>query len=252
MNVNTVKAQSILQLLGLYRGKIDGVAGPATEEALLDLQHVLDKEGFDPGPFDGVWGGKTEAALANYLDEKGVLLDSHQAVLARPKPKRLDGTGPIDYKTTTWKGFINVDPLKLDAALPVAARLLGLGKTFTTVAEQYDLNPLFMIAVAQLETANFTSNAFKNKKNAMGVSNSKGPLTFNSYYDSIVSAARSLTRPGGYYSKAKTLEDIWYVYSPPSFKQKGGKPVSNDFHNTNGHWGPQVVRNWNNLIDKVK
>jgi peptidoglycan hydrolase-like protein with peptidoglycan-binding domain len=84
MKSRTQLAQQILKEAGLYRGKIDGDAGPKTKLALAKypgvstamslkrqivacIQMACKNVGIDPGPIDGYWGPSTENAVDDYL-----------------------------------------------------------------------------------------------------------------------------------------------------------------------------------------
>lgn len=148
---------------------------------------------------------------------------------------------PEGTSRTDWRGFRPVDLPSLLNALPDRADFLA--PFFIENAKRYNLNPLFLIAISRHETAAWTSNVFKTKANAMGISNTSGAISQDSYNASIRTAAYSLSRPGGYYSKAKTLADVGKVYAPVG--------ASNDPGNLNGYWPVSVARYWKNLEDQV-
>ena len=96
----------------------------------------------------------------------------------------------------------------------------------------YALDPRFLAAISKFETGHGTSYAFRKKNNAMGVSNSRGPISFESVRESIYHQARSLNAAKGYYAKANTVDEIAAIYSPPG--------AGNDPHGTNNQWGKTV------------
>lgn len=105
--------------------------------------------------------------------------------------------------------------------------------TFQKAGEENGIDPKFLIAISMFETGGGKSSAFRNKKNAMGVSNSKGPITFNSKDDSILSMARKLASSKGPYRNANTIAEIGAIYSPPG--------AGNDPNGTNHSWPSQVA-----------
>jgi hypothetical protein len=173
---------------------------------------------------DGIPGRRDEAALDALKD---------RALAEHRSPA---GTGRTD-----WRGYRAVNISDLFNALPDHADFLA--PFFIENAKRYDLNPLFLIAISRHETSAWTSNVFKTKANAMGISNTSGAISQDSYNASIRTAAYSLSRPGGYYSKAKTLADVGKVYAPVG--------ASNDPTNLNGYWPVSVAKYWADLEAQV-
>lgn len=147
---------------------------------------------------------------------------------------------PLDR--TDWRGYVDVDINKFRSQLPKQAQ--GLAEDFIGAAKQYNLNPVALLAIAKHETANFSSSAFRNKNNAMGSSNAKGPLTFSNPSESIYRQAKTIANPQGPYGKARSLRDFWMTYSPP-------KGASNDPYKLNQYWGPQVSSSWSKLESQI-
>jgi hypothetical protein len=79
----------------------------------------------------------------------------------------------------------------------------------------------------------------------MGISSSRGPRSFSSASASIDIMARTLANPSGYYRNAGTLRALWGVYAPGP--ATGQRQQTNDPHNLNRHWGPNIVRNIRDL-----
>jgi hypothetical protein len=179
---------------------------------------------------DGIPGKNDEAALTALRE---AALAEHRASKQQPK----------DASRTDWKPFREVSQGALEAYLPSNARFLA--KFFIENGRRYGLNPLFLTAISKHETGNWTSNVFKTKANAMGISNVKGAVSQESYNDSIKLAAYSISRPGGYYAKAKTLADVGSVYAPT----KGN--VQNDPRGLNQFWSQGVSKFWSELESKV-
>jgi hypothetical protein len=89
------------------------------------------------------------------------------------------------------------------------------------------------------ETGNGTSRPFRNLNNAMGISDKHGATAQSSVRDSIFKMARSLANPKGPYRKAKTVDEIAAIYSPPG--------AENDPNGTNSEWPDAVKRNLSHL-----
>lgn len=113
------------------------------------------------------------------------------------------------------------------------------GETFLKAGQEYGVDPGLLAAISMHETANGKSSAFKNKKNAMGISNKKGPISFNSVEDSIFQQARSLARPTGPYAGKKTISEIGAVYAPIG--------AGNDPNSLNQYWTSGVTKNYQKL-----
>ena len=114
-----------------------------------------------------------------------------------------------------------------------------LGPAFEKYGKQYKLDPRFLAAISMLETGSGTSKAFKNKNNAMGVSDSKGPIGFGSADQSIERMARVLASDTGPYKGARTIAEIGKIYAPPG--------AGNDPNGTNGHWPSGVSKFYQQL-----
>jgi len=114
-----------------------------------------------------------------------------------------------------------------------------LAPAFEKYGKQYNLDPRFLAAISMLETGNGTSKAFKNQKNAMGVSDSKGPISFSSTEQSIERMARVLASGTGPYKGARTIAEIGKIYAPPG--------AGNDPNGTNGHWPAGVSKYYQQL-----
>jgi hypothetical protein len=105
---------------------------------------------------------------------------------------------------------------------------------FDEAAAETGLNPYFLAAISMFETGDGTSRAFREKSNAMGISDSKGPTEQPSVRDSIFRQARTLARRNGPYAKATTIEGIGAIYAPPG--------AGNDPNGTNNEWPAGIRR----------
>jgi hypothetical protein len=171
---------------------------------------------------DDRWGPITDAAVAA---EKA-------ASLARHAKNQSPAAG--DTSRTDWRGFVDVPALKLASALPKQAH--PLIPSFLSAARDFDLNPLFLIAISKHETGNWLSKVFKTKNNAMGISDKHGAIAMPSYDASIRKMASGLSSPTGYYKDCKTLADIAKVYAPVG--------AANDPGELNSYWPKSVARFW--------
>lgn len=108
----------------------------------------------------------------------------------------------------------------------------SLNDAFNAAGAAHGIDPRALKAMSMLETGNGTSSAFLTKKNAMGVSDANGPISFNDPVESINRMARVLSDPNGPYKGKRTLAEIGGVYAPPG--------AGNDPNGTNGGWGSGV------------
>ena len=168
---------------------------------------------------DGAFGPISRAALER------VLLEDAQARTATASP----GTGT---SRTDWRGFVEIDDKALRDVLPLQAK--ALASSFVTHARTYNLHPLFLVAISKHETGEWTSNVFRNKNNAMGISDRHGAIAMPSYDASIQHMARGLASPTGYYRNCKTLADVARVYAPSC--------AANDPYELNGYWPKSVAK----------
>lgn len=129
---------------------------------------------------------------------------------------------------------------------PGSGRLQGLpgplqrySGAFEAAGQKYGVDPRFLASISMLETGNGTSSAFRNKNNAMGVSNSRGPIAFGSVEASIDRMARVLAKPDGPYAGRRTIAQIAGVYCPVG--------AGNDVNGTNHHWPSMVSKNFARL-----
>lgn len=215
MTVDEVKDwQQVLAEQECYAGAIDGDYGPRTVDGTKRYQGKLRQLGLYTGDIDGVLGPLTMEAHARHIGKPG------------PATK---GTGRKD-----WRGYKDTKASDLAAILPAPAK--PLAEAFIRNAVAHDLNVLFLVAISKHETGNWRSNAFRNRNNAMGISNPDSVSTMPSYNESIRLAARSLSRPGGYYSKCKTLADVGRVYAPVGARNDPGA--------LNSYWPGSVAKYW--------
>lgn len=212
--------QRILRAGGFYDGTLDGIAGPRTLEATKRYQGFLRHMGLYRGEIDGIAGRLT--MQAHRLNVGGQ-------------------SGTVGTERRDWRGFLPVALDRLSRHVPEQA--VFLLPSFLRHAETFGLNPLFLVAISRHETGHWTSNAFINRGNAMGISNPAGVVTASSHDESIRIAARSLGRPNGLYAQAVTLADVGAIYAPVG--------AANDPGKRNSYWPGLVARYWAELDAKV-
>lgn len=86
---------------------------------------------------------------------------------------------------------------QLDAKLQ--NRLEGCGQHFIDAQEEYGVNAEFLAAIAIHESGNGSSAAARRKNNFFGLMGSRGQLSFDSPRECIMTAARNISKPNGYY-----------------------------------------------------
>lgn len=104
--------------------------------------------------------------------------------------------------------------------------------SFEEYGNKYGVDPALLAAIAEHETGGGKSSAFRNKNNAMGVSNASGPIKMESVEASIEKMAsllgRGINDGKGPYANAKSIEDIGRKYAPIG--------AGNDPRNLNQFW----------------
>jgi hypothetical protein len=124
-----------------------------------------------------------------------------------------------------------IDP---STSMVLPEKLKPLSSVFKAEADKHGMDPRFLAAISMHETANGTSSAFRNKNNAMGVSNSSGPISFTESADSIARMARVLASGKGPYKGARTVAEIAKIYAPAG--------ADNDPNDLNKHWTAGVTK----------
>ena len=118
-------------------------------------------------------------------------------------------------------------------------------KDFEAAGAKYGVAPNILAAISMHETANGTSSAFRNKNNAMGISDASGPIEVGSVAESIDKMARLLGKGinegTGPYANAKSIADIGNIYAPPG--------AGNDPRNLNQFWTQGVTSNIQKLSE---
>jgi len=177
------------------------------------------------------------------------------AAVAQAKPRRglTSPNMPVPTETTTptrpgqrtglddnFRQFREVDVNALRDQLPAQAK--HLAQSFVDDGRRHNVDPLLLASISKHETANWTSSAFRNKNNAMGVSNSRGPIRMASHDASIERMASLVgSTTSGPYKSANTYRELWGIYAPGPATGQGRQ--SNDPNNLNRHWGPNIIAN---------
>jgi len=127
----------------------------------------------------------------------------------------------------------------LNEKLP--ASMKGLGPSFEKFGRQYGVDPALLAAISMHETGLGTSRAYTEGNNAMGVSNSKGPISFASKEDGIEHMAQTLAMSPLYsnWRKSGSIDDLASVYAPIG--------AENDPRNLNKDWSSGVSKFYNQL-----
>jgi len=196
---------------------IDQAADPTFRTLLV--QEALAQRGLYHGAIDNSEGPLTREAYQQFLDG----MNAQPTVVEREPAK--------DASRTDWRQFKDVPLAKLEAVLPPQAR--PLAASFLKWGKTYSLHPLFLAAISEHETGKWTSNVFRTKKNAMGISDAKGAVMMPSLDESVRRAAYSLGRVNGLYSRCKTIYDVARVYAPVG--------AANDPTHVNGDWPSGVA-----------
>jgi hypothetical protein len=128
-----------------------------------------------------------------------------------------------------------------ESALP--APLRKYASSFKEQGSKYGVDPALLAAISMHETANGKSSAFRNKNNAMGVSNASGPIQMASVEASIEKMAsllgKGIHQGKGPYANAKSIEDIAKRYAPIG--------AGNDPRGLNKYWTNGVSSNYEKL-----
>jgi hypothetical protein len=175
----------------------------------------------------------TEVEVKQWIGEKtrSVL----QGIGARnlfQMPKTAAGApaGPVSLR-----GFAAAPDLSDKLPAPLAP----FAATFEEAARRNGLNPYALAAIAMHETAGGTSKAFREKRNAMGISDANGPREMASVEDSINKMADILAGPR--YAGAGDLEAIGRIYAPPG--------AGNDPRGLNRYWPAGVASHYLRLTE---
>lgn len=241
-----LKMQQELQPLMMEKYNLDiQKSGIDVENARFELDQ--DKKFWDNGGFNQKnYGGSSAdlgeygAAVSGFIPKQETINEDYIPREGEPEVRRANSADPNE--NLQWRGYQDTDPNKLAEKLPEGMK--GLAPYFVEAGKKYDVDPLGLAAISQHETGNGTSSAFRNKNNAMGISDSSGPKTQNSAAASIDKMASTLSKADGYYAGKNTIGEISGIYAPVG--------ASNDPNGTNGSWGKDVGSYYKNLMDSVR
>lgn len=125
----------------------------------------------------------------------------------------------------------------------LSSPLRQYAQSFEEYGNKYGVDPALLAAIAEHETGGGKSSAFRNKNNAMGVSNASGPVKMASVEASIEKMAsllgRGINEGKGPYANAKSIEDIGRRYAPIG--------AGNDPGNLNKFWTRGVSSKYEKL-----
>lgn len=151
-------------------------------------------------------------------------LDAQGNVIAIDPYADLRGSIINDFRKAPF------NPQGFSERLPEGLR--PFAQDFIDAGAETGVSPTTLASIAAFETGDGTSNAFRNKNNAMGISNDSGPVALPSIRDSIFQQARTLARQNGPYAGANTLDQVGAIYAPVG--------ASNDPNGTNNQWSAGV------------
>ena len=117
-------------------------------------------------------------------------------------------------------------------------------KSFEEAGARHGVPAALLAAISMHETGGGTSSAFRNKNNAMGISDSSGPVQVAKVEDSIEKMAsllgQGINQNTGPYAGVKTVDDIGRIYAPVG--------AGNDTRNLNPAWSQGVTSQLQKLM----
>lgn len=141
----------------------------------------------------------------------------------------LTTTGTLDQLSFRPVGLLEMEK-------HLSGKLSGTAKDFITAGQKYNLNPLFLAAIAQHETGNGSSRAILEKNNVAGMMGRNGLRTYATLQESIEAMASNLRR--NYLNQGlTTISQIGAKYAPVG--------ASNDPTGLNNHWVTGVTKKLN-------
>lgn len=215
----------------------------ASGDKINQLQEMLNSKGANLD-VDGKFGSKTMAALKKFQSESGLGSDGVVGpnTLAKlngtevPNQGKAEQTGAADQTGQVGQAGKGRFKTTREALNKLPKALRKYADTFQKAGEKYGVDPRFLAAISMHETGNGTSSAFRNKKNAMGISNRSGPIRMSSVEASIDKMARGLAKKTGYYRGKTTIGGVANIYAPVGAK--------NDPTGLNGYWAKGVAKNF--------
>ena len=169
---------------------------------------------------------KTEAETKDQLELKLTPAPETPKTPVAPPPPDVPGITELDFSKRIT--------LQTEGS-KIKKPMTDLKDTFETIGAKYKIHPAFLMAIATVETGHGSSSAFKNKKNAMGVTINDKVQTFDKVEDSIEMMAKKLSSKTGPYKGLFTIDEIAAKYAPSNASKK------NDPNQTNSQW-PGLVK----------
>lgn len=207
--------------------------------ANAQVKTLIETAAFDPNNYD-----KAKGVLKTVFESNLITKDEYNAQISNIDYK-------FQYNDKLSKFYVDLekDPVYVNNRLSKPAKIGEVSaisistekvpeplkphiSSFEKYGKQYGVDPNLLLSISLFETGNGTSSAFRNKNNAMGISDDSGPTVQPSVEASVEKMAR-LIGQSPTYKNAKTIEDLANIYSPPG--------ASNDPNQTNSQW-PSSVR----------
>lgn len=146
-------------------------------------------------------------------------------------------------KPITIQGFEG-QPQQTSPLSNLPQPLQPYAKTFEEAGARHGVPPALLAAISMQETGGGTSSAFRNKNNAMGISDRSGPIAMPSVEASIEKMAnllgKGINEGTGPYAGVKSIEDIGRIYAPAG--------AVNDPRNLNPGWSQGVTSQLQKLM----
>lgn len=211
-----------------------------------EIKEVADMLGLDAGMIK-----ESQRKLRAYIEH-----DELPKPQVKPQPTKEEPKAPKDTQSQLELNLPTEEPIvappppdvpgitELDFSKRITLQTEGskikkpmtdLKDTFETIGAKYKIHPAFLMAISTVETGHGSSSAFKNKKNAMGVTINDKVQTFDKVEDSIEMMAKKLSSKTGPYKGLFTIDEIAAKYAPSNASKK------NDPNQTNKLW-PGLVK----------
>ena len=182
----------------------------------------------------------------NLYDKTKVLQNQFSALETEeeaPNLEKISGLRKEINKPIVIQGFDGqTQPASALGNLPQP--LQPYAKSFEEAGARHGVPAALLAAISMHETGGGTSSAFRNKNNAMGISDSSGPVEVAKVEDSIEKMAsllgQGINQNTGPYAGVKTVEDIGRIYAPVG--------AGNDPRNLNPAWSQGVTSQLQKLM----
>lgn len=141
--------------------------------------------------------------------------ESNEAETVSTKPLPINTVDITKPSNLTAEQLDKVINMQLTSIGRSNTELSGLGTALHEMENIYNVNALFCLAVASLESGHGTSSAAVNKNNLFGLTKSSGLMTFNSHYDGVMYWGKLIRN--SYINKGyASIGTIQKKYCPPS------------------------------------